>query len=255
MEALKQTENLIQGEGTPLRAWQSSTRLAAAPWISVAQLLDGAARLVIVAPHPDDEVLGCAGLLCALAGQEQSLLIVAVTDGEGSHPGSQHWTQAQLSQQRPLESRTALACLGLRSDAVQWHRLGLHDSAVAADQGYLLKQLRQLLRPGDRVLTTWRHDGHCDHEAVGRACAQVAGEVGASLLETPIWTWHWASPDDPRIPWERVRKLALDDATLEKKRRAIAAHASQVNPDHEQPAVLTEATLQRLLQPFEWILV
>jgi LmbE family N-acetylglucosaminyl deacetylase len=31
-----------------------------------------------------------------------------------------------------------------------------------------------LLKPGDLLLTTWRGDGHCDHEAAGRACAQAA---------------------------------------------------------------------------------
>ncbi|WP_414708940.1 PIG-L deacetylase family protein, partial [Pseudomonas sp. UBA7500] len=106
-------------------------------------------------------------------------------------------------------------------------------------------------RPGDRVLSTWRLDGHCDHEAVGRASAQAAQTVGAQLIEVPIWAWHWARPDDPRLPWRRARKLALSPQQLARKRAAIAAHASQLHADGEQPPVLSQTTLQRLLQPFE----
>ena len=47
------------------------------------------------------------------------------------------------------------------------------------------------------------------------------------------------------------RKLALSPQQLARKRAAIAAHASQLHADGEQPPVLSQTTLQRLLQPFE----
>ena len=59
--------NPIVGQGTPLHHWQASPRMAELPQISVEQLVPEGHRAVIIAPHPDDEVLGCGGLLQGLA--------------------------------------------------------------------------------------------------------------------------------------------------------------------------------------------
>ncbi|WP_397453313.1 PIG-L deacetylase family protein [Pseudomonas sp. NA-150] len=247
------TKNLIRGPGTPLTEWQASLSLACVPLISHQALVPPGQRLVIVAPHPDDEVLGCAGALAGMCGRENEVLMIAITDGEASHPGSREWSRSRLRHQRPIESARALAELGLDVSTLCWQRMRIADSQVAAAEHRLTEHLQALLRPTDRVMTTWRFDGHCDHEAVGRATARAAAESAALLIEVPIWAWHWAHPQDPRIPWQRARKLLLDDELLERKRRAIAAHVSQVTAQGMASAVLPEETLERLLQPFELV--
>lgn len=250
------SENLIQdSSGTPLSDWQRSNRLAHTPWVDARQLCPPGSRLVVVAPHPDDEILMCGGLLSDFRGREHELLMISVTDGEGSHPASAHWSPQRLREQRPLESRAALQRLGLDVDAIGWQRLSLQDSAVGEDESLLFNHLCQLLTPDDRLLTTWRDDGHCDHEAVGRACADAAKACQAHLLEVPVWAWHWASPEDPRLPWSRARRLELDQDSQQRKRDAIAAHVSQIQSDAGQPPVLSTAILQCLLQPFELVFV
>ncbi|MGV8918447.1 MAG: PIG-L deacetylase family protein [Pseudomonas sp.] len=246
-------ENLIRGLGTSLCEWQSSRILARVPIISHRQLIPPGQRLVVVAPHPDDEILGCAGVLAGMCGRESELLMIAVTDGEASHPGSQEWPASRLCEQRPLESVNSLAQLGLDVAALKWQRLGAPDSQVAGQERQLCERLHALLRSTDRVLTTWRFDGHCDHEAVGRATARAAAVKGACLIEVPVWAWHWARPQDPRIPWRRARKLLLDEELLARKRRAIAAHVSQVTAQGSAAAVLTDEIIERLLQPFELV--
>ena len=73
--------------------------------------------------------------------------------------------------------------------------------------------------------------------------------LNTRLIEVPVWAWHWARPDDARIPWARAHKYLLDPQVLAQKRQAIAAHVSQVSP----PAVLSRETLERLMQPFELV--
>lgn len=238
---------------TPAAEWQHSAHLARATWIEPEQLCPPGQRLIVVAPHPDDEILACGGLLASLRGRERDLLLISVTDGEASHPGSNHWTEHRLRRQRPQESRHALQRLGLDVQALEWQRLGLKDTAVARDEAYLVNHLSQLLQAGDQVLCTWRGDGHCDHEAVGRACAQAAQARGAQLLEVPVWAWHWAEPEDPRLPWQRACKLRLDHDALQRKQQAIAAHVSQMASDDGHPPVLPAATLECLMQPFELV--
>src|SRR6202012_5504894 len=87
----------IDAPGTDERTW------AAWPWLSTlpGAGLAGLATVksaVIVAAHPDDEVLGAGGLISMLAASRARLRIVAVTDGERSHRG--HASAASLSRRR-----------------------------------------------------------------------------------------------------------------------------------------------------------
>ncbi len=241
--------------GTPLSAWQTSMALRSVQPIALDELIPMGARLIVLAPHPDDEVLACGGLLSAMARRQEDVQLISVTDGEGSHPGSAHWPQPTLRSERRRESERAVACLGLAVSRLHWRRLALTDGQVAEAAASLMALLRAHLRPGDVLMSTWRHDGHCDHEAVGRCAAEAASQTGATLLEMPVWAWHWAEPDDPRIPWARARKLLLSDDQLRRKRQAINAHVSQLqtDPSTGAPPVLGTATLQRLLQPFELV--
>lgn len=232
---------------------QTSRQLADVPLLDPAALMHSTRRLVVVAPHPDDEILIGASLLPCFAGREQDLLIIAVTDGEASHPGSRVWTREALRRQRPQESREALTCLGLNGERLHWVRLCMPDSQVADDEDLLAVHLMHLLHAGDRVLTTWRGDGHCDHEAVGRACAVACRACDCLLMEAPVWAWNWAHPEDPRLPWKRACKLPLDRVGQVRKRQAINAHVSQVRADEKRPPVLSTCTLERLLQPFELV--
>ncbi|MFF7109668.1 PIG-L deacetylase family protein [Pseudomonas sichuanensis] len=248
------SQNLIQtATGTPWSAWQQSTQLARATWLTPDRLCPPGRRLVLLAPHPDDEILMAGGLLASFQGREQDVLLISASNGEGSHPHSSQWTERRLRHQRPLESRHALQLLGLDLNRLDWRRLNLKDGALPHDEAFLVTHLAQLLQPDDLLLTTWRGDGHCDHEAAGRACARAAQARRVQLAEVPVWAWHWAAPDDPRLPWPQAHRLQLDAARLARKREALAAHASQLQPDGERPAVLPEQLQACLLQPFELI--
>ena len=249
--------NPIVGQGTPLRAWQGSARVAGLPEVNVAQLVPDGCRAVIIAPHPDDEVLGCGGLLQGLAALGRELLLISVTDGCASHPGSPRWPQQRLREVRPQESAGAIHRLGWHLQRLTRLRGGFSDSQVQARESALTEFIQRHLQPDDVVFTTWREDGHCDHEAVGRASAQAALAVGARLIELPVWTWHWATPEDPRVPWQRARKIALAPAVVARKRHALHAFTSQLegDPQIDLPPVLPPHVLERLLQPFEVVFV
>lgn len=249
--------NPIVGQGTPLHQWQASPHMAQLPLISVEQLVPEGHRAVIIAPHPDDEVLGCGGLLQGLAALGRPIQLISVTDGRASHPGSRRWPAEWLSVVRPQESAQALHRLGVPLHRLKWLRAGFDDSRVAAQEAALAAFIQRYLKPNDVVFTTWREDGHCDHEAVGRASAKAALAVGASLFELPVWTWHWATPEDSQVPWHRARKLPLAPEVVARKRHAIHAFASQLEGDPHigLPPVLAPYVVERLLQPFEVVFV
>ncbi|XVV16952.1 PIG-L deacetylase family protein [Actinoplanes sp. CA-131856] len=236
----------IAGAGTAEATWRAWPAMAEWP---VLALEPGSRPPVVVAPHPDDEILGVAGLMATLG----DVGLVAVTDGEASHPGSAVHTPERLAAIRREETAEAMARLGLGESTVV--RLGQPDGGV--DEAALTGALAQLLGPDQWCLATWRGDGHPDHEAVGRAAAEACARTGARLLEYPIWTWHWASPGDARVPWERARRVPLTPEVMAAKRAAIEAFPSQIHPLGPEPAdaaILPPYVLARFARPFEVVL-
>ncbi|WP_436535304.1 PIG-L deacetylase family protein [Actinoplanes sp. HUAS TT8] len=234
----------IAGDGTSEQQWRTWTAMRQWPELP----LDSAGPPLIVAPHPDDEILGVAGLMFLLGAAD----LAAVTDGEASHPGSTVHTPSALAAIRRAETTEALRRLGLGSAAV--HRLGHPDGGI--DEDTLAKELAGLLTPGRWCLTTWRGDGHPDHEATGRAAARACAETGARVLEYPIWAWHWSYPESPDVPWDRAHRVDLPPAAQAAKAAAIAAFPSQtapLGPDPADAAILPPHVVARFTRPFEVI--
>jgi LmbE family N-acetylglucosaminyl deacetylase len=73
---------------------------------------------------------------------------------------------------------------------------------------------------GSWVLAPWQHDGHPDHNAVGRAAATVCRAYGVRLVEYLVAAWSSAATDD--IPWPRVRQLPLPPLLQLRKLRAVS---------------------------------
>ncbi|WP_206487555.1 PIG-L deacetylase family protein [Rhodococcus sp. KRD162] len=209
--------------------------------------------MIVVAPHPDDEVLGIGGLLSLAAAAGVDVRVVAVTDGDGSHPGSPTVTAEDLRTRRPLESARALAALGVDHSPTRLH---FTDGAVEQREDDLTAALSPLLdaTPGTWCLTPWRGDGHPDHEATARATIAAANSVSVPVLEYPIWMWHWATPDHPAVPWTRCRRIDLPAHALDAKRASIEQFDSQIRPLSDHPAdraVLPPHVLARYQRPFE----
>jgi LmbE family N-acetylglucosaminyl deacetylase len=241
----------IEGAGTSAFDWRRHVaRLEILP-TTVDALVPRGGRAVIVAPHPDDEVLGTGGLIAQLARRGRWPLIVAVTDGGASHARSSYWTRQRLASTRPLETAAALAHLGMHD--VRPMRLGLPDGRVRVHEQALVAALLDVVRTGDTIFAPCLLDGHPDHEATGRAASAAATAVGATCVQVPIWMLHRARPDDPNIPWRSALRLPLDAATVAAKRAAAWCFRSQIEPDPASGAapVLDARMLARWLGPDE----
>ena len=73
----------------------------------------GGGTCLILAPHPDDESLGCGGLIAACVAAGRPPLVAVLTDGAGSHPNSRTYPPDRLRAVRAQEVRTAVGMLGL----------------------------------------------------------------------------------------------------------------------------------------------
>ncbi len=247
-------EPLIDDRPTPEWAWLPWLDTLATELLRSDVLPLPAARLVVVSPHPDDEILGCGGLLAMHAAAGRECLVVAVTDGEASHRPLAVPSSAKLAALRRAESAEGLRHLMPRTDNVL--RLSLPDGHVAPHEQRLADRLAGALRRSDTVVVPWRFDGHPDHEASARAAVKACAHTGSRLLETPIWMWHWSTPGDTRVPWHRLIALPLPPAVQAQKRSALRAHASQLLPrGADTPPVLGEAIVARSRRSREYYFV
>jgi LmbE family N-acetylglucosaminyl deacetylase len=235
---------------TPERDWQLWLRRLKPPPLTLDDVATASGRVVAVAPHPDDEVLACGGLLAGHAQRGGRTAIVAVTDGEASHPADPNWPPLRLARARRAEREAGLGQLGVSGGTVT--PLAVPDGGVAACGGVLECTLRRILRSSDCVVTTWRGDGHPDHDATGTSTASACQAVGCRLLEAPVWMWHWSWPDDPRVPWHRMCALALSVETLFRKTAALRAHETQLTERSGESAVLGPDVLARTARNTEY---
>ncbi|MGH9094637.1 MAG: PIG-L deacetylase family protein [Acidimicrobiales bacterium] len=228
--------------------WAASPHLGGVATLTVPDV----DRVVVVAPHPDDEILGSGGLLQVLAQRGVGIEVGAVSDGDGAFGPLNRADRERLGRVRTAESERALSRLGVGS--VPRARLGLADGRVAADTGVLMAWLARRLTARSLCLAPWEHDGHPDHDAAGAAAAEAALATGAGLLRYVVWGWHWADPAGTDIPWAGARRLELTRRQAARKRWAIGAFASQWSPPHlgaRPEPVMPAAVLRRFWRRWE----
>ena len=204
------------------------------PLLAAETVKDWGATLVI-APHPDDESLGCGGAIALLRCFDCEVTVLVMSDGTLSHPNSKKFPATVLRALREKEILAALKILGVSAEKTTFLRY--RDRSVpsenSADFGVAVETCQRYLgkHSPDTILLPWRRDPHPDHVAsnqIIRASTARSGER-VKLVEYPIWLWELATTADAPQKGE-ARGWRLDIKSVsEQKQRAIAAHQSQIS--------------------------
>jgi LmbE family N-acetylglucosaminyl deacetylase len=201
--------------------------------------------LLIVSPHPDDEILGAGGLIRAWTQHRRPVTILSVTDGEAAYPD---WKE--LARVRHIELKDALQTLG--ASQVPVIRLGIPDGCVTARARQLKKAIISAVATGSTIISPYERDGHPDHEAAGRVCCELARLDGFSVARYPIWTWHHGEPSI--FKKMNGRKFMLDEAARRAKAAAMQRFSSQLAPAHRAPTV-PDHVMAYFSRPYEVFLL
>jgi LmbE family N-acetylglucosaminyl deacetylase len=167
-------------------------------------------RLLILAPHPDDEVIGCGGLVALHLRENRKVHVVVATDG----------AQAGDAAQRQSESRAALALLG--DATIEFLNFPDRELANARDLDDRLTTVLREWKP-DLIAVPSPLEIHPDHIALSRAfCDLIARDASlfADLAVARVAFYEVSAP---------LRPNALVDITsvADAKYAAIATHVSQ----------------------------
>jgi len=174
-------------------------------------------RVLVVAPHPDDESIGVGGTLAAHSRLGDPLHALFVTTGVHGDARKRH-DPAHYIALRRQEAQAAAAVLGI-GETMFWD---FPDSCVVTEQDLqhitaLLGQLYARLKP-DVVYAPHAAETHSDHHFVGRAAlaAHRAAGGAARLFGYEVWT-----PVQPDL-------LVDVTADYERKLAAIGCYRSQL---------------------------
>ena len=196
-------------------------------------------RVLVLAPHPDDETFGCGGTLRMLSQSGVAVDVAFMTRGElGQEAGfaASLEVRQEMAERRVGEARSACQVLGVREAFF----LDGADSCLA-EQPQLAALISNLLQRGgyQRVFCPWQHDTHDDHRATfGLLRAAVAQRTDA----IQFWLYEvWKPlPANTYVPIDR---------TLDAKRRAIDQYESQLAQLNYRDGFLGLAAYRSLFCP------
>lgn len=184
-------------------------------------------RLLVVAPHPDDETIGAHTMMTRLRRRGVRIHVIVVTDGAASHPSSPSWPRQRLVAERRRESRRALRQIGVAADAVTF--LDLPDGRLHTRAGAARRGLAQLVvnRGSTLVVSPSPHDDHPDHRTVA-ACMDALPRHGLRKLTYPVW------PAGQKVAGARALYLTGQERLA--KRCAIRRYRTQTGQITDDPA-------------------
>lgn len=165
-------------------------------------------RILVLAPHPDDEVFGCGGILAKHRLQKNKVKIVYLTGDE----------------RREKEARTATQILGI--DDLAFLRLGDGNLVAAEKETAAIKKIINKYKP-NVIYAPYFLDTHSDHQATAKILAQaLAGNPSIEIWLYEVWT-----------PLLANRIIKIDDV-FEQKKLAIQAYKSQIR-ERRYPAAIS----------------
>ena len=208
--------------------------LIAAAAATVLPAFSAQTRLLVVAPHPDDETIACGLLIQRVRAAGGEVQVLLLTAGD-NNPWPQRWLERRLwigagdrlrwGRRRLLEMQQALLQLGVPVQAMHfldWPDLGVTDCLLQADRAPLVTLRAALDRfAPSLIVIPALGDRHPDHAA---AHVLVRLALAPSGAPPPVLTYlvHGAASPDGDLdiggsPAQRANKLA-----------ALTAHRSQM---------------------------
>lgn len=174
----------------------------------------GKGPALVLAPHPDDEVLGCAGAILRHVVAGDRVAVVILTDGGGFHAdGPERETYVA---QRRQESRAAAAILGYGKPQFWEYR----DRELIDDEPLVRRLCETVMATDARwIYAPSPYELHPDHRNLALATLEATRRLGS---ERALAFYEIGAP----LPPNRLLDIS---GLLERKRQAIACFTSQLS--------------------------
>lgn len=143
-------------------------------------------RVVVFAPHPDDEILGCGGTIAKKLRQGCNISIVYMTDGRncltqfGIHSQP---SPAEIKEIRKKEAQRATKIIGINQEDLIF--LDIEDGSLARNETTAQKKIAEILTencPSEVYLPT-EIEYHTNHRTTNRLVRNTVKQLHLQPLE------------------------------------------------------------------------
>lgn len=200
--------------------------------------------VLVIASHPDDEVLGCGGTLARLANEGHEVHILLMADGERSREGCEGEEASDCTSARAIAAKTACHILGSRSVEL----LNLPDNRLdGLERLDIIKLIEKSIACYSPQVVYTHHAGDVNidhrvvHDAVIAACRPQLGHTVKEILffEVPSST-EWRPPGSGQAFHPNV--FVDISSTLSTKLKALNAYETELrNFPHPRSLKAVEA--------------
>jgi len=182
-------------------------------------------NILVIAPHPDDESIGCGGAICLHSARGERVAAVFITSGEKGLKNLDHKKAQKI---REAEAKKAAKILGIG----KLYFLRLPDWTSGKNKKRGVRLLLPVLKRERPSLIYLPHPGewHPDHQAalpMLRAALKRAAIPKPKLLAYEIWT--------PLLRFDHVENIVR---VMRRKLKALAAHKSQLKEFNYERAII-----------------
>lgn len=183
-------------------------------------------KILILAPHPDDEVFGCGGLIARLVAECHAPHVIVLTGGGGSHRGCCSTAESDIISARRKLTHKAMSALGLPESNI--HELDFTDGHISEGNAAEKKKLESLIsKINPNVILVPHHgEGWPDHVAARDLGIELAGDDMA-VYEYCVWMWYYRQKN---LDWKNAYVLKMTEAEHQKKMDAIKTYHSALAP-------------------------
>ena len=181
---------------------------------------------VIIAPHPDDEVIGCTGLIQALVERGTPPHVIILTGGEGSHRGCCNTSAEEIMVARHQLTLKAAVTLGLPESYI--HCLSYPDGGVALGhpETERLQALLSELVP-QSVFVPHRGEGWSDHLQAAEVTKHLLKGLDVSIYEYCVWMWYY---NVWHLDYRNAHVLRMSRTQHQRKLQAIDEYVTPLAP-------------------------
>jgi LmbE family N-acetylglucosaminyl deacetylase len=181
-----------------------------------------ARRVLVVAPHMDDEVIPCGGTLILLAEQGAEIHVTFATDSSAGLRSAE--AAAKLIGVRRAEAQQVSQRIGYVSN-----ELGFPDGELHRHEPMLTSRLAEQMERLDPeiIFCPFPADAHSDHMSCASATAQAAlrATPHAIILAYEVWTplWPNVAVDISRVAQRKEEAIRLYRSQIEDRDHSAAA--------------------------------